>query len=151
MTTVGAHNTGAREHRARTVAIVSTCAAIALGAGLALTLASPRHSEEAQQLNPSSGAPVTLVSLRRIGQGGELGISGLPQPPIGEVYELWLARSGRPPQPTDALFTVSNAGGAAVAIPGSLRGLEAVLVTAEPIGGSSRPTSPPILRVALAG
>lgn len=74
----------------------------------------------------------------------------MSEPPIGEVYEVWLARAGQQPQPTDALFTVTSAGSAAVEIPGELHGLDAVMVTAEPIGGSSSPTSPPVLRVALA-
>ncbi len=75
----------------------------------------------------------------------------MSEPPFGEVYELWLDRPGAPPRPTDALFTVTRAGSADVQIPGSLRGVRSVLVTAEPLGGSPSPTSAPILRVAIPG
>ena len=75
----------------------------------------------------------------------------MSEPPFGEIYELWLDRPGSPPQPTDALFTVTGAGSADVQIPDSLRGVRSVLVTAEPLGGSSSPTSAPVLRVAIPG
>lgn len=100
-------------------------------------------------VNLSARAP--RVSLRRIGYRGELAISGMREPPIGEVYEVWRERRGQAPQPTDALFTVTSDGSATVDIPGSLRGLHEVMVTAEPLGGSASPTSPALLRVALSG
>ncbi len=52
---------------------------------------------------------------------------------------------GGSPQPTDALFSVSSSGGATVAVPGGVTGARAVLVTAEPLGGSRAPTSPPVI------
>jgi hypothetical protein len=123
---------------------------VALGVTLTIVVNPFDQEGPAGPAGSSVSDTAPAVSLRRIGQGGELDISGLPEPPIGEVYEIWLARSGRPPQPTDALFTVTSTGSAAVEIPGKLRGLNAVMVTAEPIGGSSSPTSAPVLRVALA-
>lgn len=99
-------------------------------------------------VNLSARAPRVL--LRRIGYRGELVIFGMREPPIGEVYEVWLERRGHAPQPTDALFTVTSTGSATVDIPGSLRGLREVMVTAEPLGGSASPTSPALLRVELA-
>jgi Anti-sigma-K factor rskA len=103
---------------------------------------------------PSAGGPDSVTqtvraSLRAVGHRGELDIAGLPEPPIGEVYELWLRRADRPPAPTDTLFTVSRAGNAAVDVPSDLDGLSEVLVTAEPLGGSPSPTSAPVLRMAL--
>jgi anti-sigma-K factor RskA len=73
----------------------------------------------------------------------------MPQPPVGEVYEVWLGRGDEAPQPTDALFTPTAAGTAAVEVPGSLREVTAITVTAEPRGGSSHPTGPVLLRVVL--
>ncbi|HEX5851838.1 MAG TPA: anti-sigma factor [Solirubrobacteraceae bacterium] len=123
------------------------CAALLLSGTLALLLGSSGRGERARpQASPSARAPV--ASLRRIGHRGELKLSGMPQPPIGEVYQVWLGRTGRPPQPTDALFTVTSAGSATVDIPGSLRGVREVMVTAEPLGGSASPTGPALLRVA---
>lgn len=114
------------------------------GAVLVVVLAlgnrdSPRRHEPA--------APVARASLRRIGTRAELVISDMPQPPIGEVYELWLDRAGRAPEAADALFTVTSSGSAAVEVPGGLRGVGDVIVTTEPLGGSTRPTSLPVLRV----
>jgi hypothetical protein len=136
--------------RARSIGVAIACAVLALGVTLTIVLSRSDQGGSAGLLSSSANSGAPLASLRHIGQGGELEISGLPEPPIGEIYEIWLARPGQPPQPTDALFTVTSIGGAAVAIPGELRGLDAVMVTAEPIGGSSSPTSSPILRVALA-
>ncbi len=73
----------------------------------------------------------------------------MPQPPLGEIYEVWLARTSASPQPTDALFGVTNSGSGSVNVPGSLRGVREVMVTREPLGGSSHPTSAPLLRVVL--
>jgi hypothetical protein len=90
------------------------------------------------------------ASLHNVDGHAELRLEGMPQPPIGEVYEVWLARPGSEPRPTNALFNVTSAGTAAVEVPGSLRGVSRVTVTAEPVGGSSHPTSPVVLTVALA-
>ena len=90
------------------------------------------------------------ASLHQIGDRGELVVSGMPQPALGKVYEVWLKRGGASPQPTDALFGVTSLGRGAVTVPSSLRGVKEVLVTSEPLGGSTRPTSPVLLRVVLA-
>jgi anti-sigma-K factor RskA len=78
-----------------------------------------------------------------------LRVRGLPQPPPGHVYEVWLLRRGAAaPSPTDALFSVSTRGSGRVALP-NVRNAEAVLVTAEPDGGSLTPTSQPFINAAL--
>jgi hypothetical protein len=87
------------------------------------------------------------ASLRRSGAHTELVVSNMPAPPIGEIYEVWLVRTGAPAQATDALFTVTSAGDGAVEVPGGLRRVREVMVTSEPLGGSSSPTSAAVLRV----
>ncbi|HEX5145689.1 MAG TPA: anti-sigma factor [Conexibacter sp.] len=79
-----------------------------------------------------------------------LRVRGLPEPPKGKVYEVWLVRRGAvAPSPTDALFSVSRARGSGrIALP-SVRGVQTVLVTAEPAGGSSAPTSQPFINASL--
>ena len=78
-----------------------------------------------------------------------LRVRGLPVPPDGKVYEVWLLRRGAAaPSPTDALFSVSTQGSGRVALP-SVRGVEQVLVTAEPAGGSQAPTSQPFISATL--
>ena len=68
----------------------------------------------------------------------------LPSAPEGKVYEAWLMRDDVP-EPA-GLFEPSRDGGVAAApIEGSLRDADAVAVTVEPSGGSSAPTSEPLL------
>lgn len=84
-------------------------------------------------------------ALLRVSDGhAQLDVSDLPQTPPQRVYEVWIKRSGAP-QPTDALFTVTSKGEATVGVPGSLKGVQVVMVTAEPLGGSTVPTSPPVI------
>jgi hypothetical protein len=75
--------------------------------------------------------------------------SGLPAPPEGRVYQLWLKKPGQAPQPTSALFRPSSDGTATAAVTGSLEGVDQVLMTAEPDGGSRQPTTPPVLSARL--
>jgi hypothetical protein len=72
----------------------------------------------------------------------------MPQTPRGRVYELWLKRAGAP-EATDALFTVSSRGDATVGVPGSVSGVKLVMVTSEPLGGSSRPSGSPVVLARL--
>ncbi|HET6447553.1 MAG TPA: anti-sigma factor [Conexibacter sp.] len=97
----------------------------------------------------AAAAPTgTAVIVLRDGVA-TLRVRGLPAPPSGKVYEVWLLRRGAAaPSPTDALFSVSTRGSGRVALP-SVRGVEAVLVTAEPDGGSQAPTSQPFINAAL--
>lgn len=83
--------------------------------------------------------------LETVGDVTTLHVSGLPSPPLGRIYEVWLARSASVPAPTDALFGVDMRGDATVEVPGSLRGVRQVLVTDEPLGGSAVPTTLPVI------
>lgn len=81
----------------------------------------------------------------------ELVASRLPDPGEGRVYQVWLMRPGsKEPEPTDALFTTNRDGSASVRVPGRLRGVERVLVTSEPEGGSRVPTRDAFIRATLA-
>ncbi len=116
-----------------------------LGAALVLALMSAFGGQGSTPL----GAPThaARASLRRAGMRAELVVYDMPQPPIGEVYELWLVRSRGAPEATDELFTVTSSGSGFVEIPGGLRGVAKVIVTSEPLGGSAHPTSLAILSV----
>ena len=66
------------------------------------------------------------------------------------VYQVWLQREGEVPKPTNALFGAHSDGTASVDVPGSLKDVEAVLVTGEPVGGSNAPTQlPPTITAPL--
>jgi anti-sigma-K factor RskA len=97
---------------------------------------------QAQVVTPQS--PNARASLTVAGDRTTLKVNDFPQPPSGRVYQVWLKRPGRPPDPTTALFGVRD-GSATVDVPGSLEGVDQVLVTAEPQGGSAQPTRDPVI------
>jgi anti-sigma-K factor RskA len=70
---------------------------------------------------------------------------GLPAPPAGRVYQVWLKRDGRAPEPTAALFLPARDGTATTSVPGRLGDVDQVLVTDEPAGGSAAPTRDPFI------
>ena len=78
--------------------------------------------------------------------GRASGRSGRQRDPRrGRVYQVWIKRPGRTaPEPTDALFDVRG-GRATVEVPGGVDGVEQVLVTDEPNGGSAAPTRDPVV------
>jgi anti-sigma-K factor RskA len=94
---------------------------------------------------PSGNASLTVPGS---GKGAILNVQGLPDPGPGKVYEVWVQRDGTM-QPAGALFSVSSGGSGTAGIPGSLDGVQAVAVTAEPHGGTLKPTQMPLLTVKL--
>jgi anti-sigma-K factor RskA len=95
----------------------------------------------AQVIVPRASASLSVSDGR-----AQLNVSDMPQSAPGHVYELWLKRSasGRA-LPTDALFTVAADGAASVGVPGGVEGVREVMVTSEPLGGSSVPTLPALI------
>jgi anti-sigma-K factor RskA len=89
------------------------------------------------------------ASLRISGGRGELVVRHVAPPPKGKIYEVWLVRGTRAPQPTSALFGVTTDGNGDVGVPGSLHGVTQVLVTPEPAGGSKVPTHAPVIAAKL--
>lgn len=80
--------------------------------------------------------------LVQTGDKASLELVGMPSPPKGQVYQVWLDKGdGSAPQPTHTLFNVRSDGRANVAIDESVKGVDQILVTAEPSGGSFSPTS----------
>lgn len=83
--------------------------------------------------------------IQKDGGHSTLVATDLPSPGRGRVYQVWLQRPGRGPEPTNALFGTRRDGTASVDVPGSLEDVDAVLVTSEPEGGSSKPTTKPVI------
>jgi anti-sigma-K factor RskA len=77
--------------------------------------------------------------------GAVMRVDGLPDPGRDRVYQVWVERNGEI-EPV-SIFDVDAAGDGAAAVPGSLEGVSAVMVTREPRGGSRLPTEMPVLRV----
>lgn len=93
-------------------------------------------------------APGASASVRESGSTAQLRVANLPAPPIGRIYEVWLQRKGAAPRPASVLFATTNG---SVTVPASLRGVQTLLVTAEPRPhGSLSPTRPPIIVVRIA-
>jgi Anti-sigma-K factor rskA len=129
------------------VALIVATATIAAAVAVAFAVSQSPAVQSRRPAQPGAGAGAPRALLQRSAGRAELVVSGMAEPPIGEVYELWLNRPGAQPQPTDALFMVTGSGDGWVEIPGSLQGVREVMVTSEPLGGSSSPTSLAVLRV----
>ena len=71
--------------------------------------------------------------------------TGMPQPPPGRVYQVWvMPKDSNTPEPTNALFYPRTDGSIATAIP-DVRDAKMVLVTDEPMGGSDEPSRTPFM------
>jgi anti-sigma-K factor RskA len=93
-----------------------------------------------------ASAPAARASLQLSDDATKLQVRRMPAPPAGKVYQVWLKRPNQDPAPTTALFRTDSSGSADVEIQrGRLKGVEQVLVTAEPDGGSMKPTSAPVI------
>jgi anti-sigma-K factor RskA len=90
------------------------------------------------------------ASLKISGNRGELVVQHFTAPPSGKIYEVWLVHGKQAPQPTNALFDVNADGNTDVDVPGNLEGVDQVLVTPEPKGGSKVPTHAPVIAAKLA-
>lgn len=138
--------------RRRTRPLGALAGALAMGTGVVVG-AVALHGEHSPVTRQSPGVVTGTGSavLRQSAGRSELDVSNLSQPPAGDIYQVWLARGRRSLQPTDALFGVDRRGRAEVNVPGSLRGVSRLMVTAEPPGGSPSgvPTGPPVLKVAV--
>ena len=83
----------------------------------------------------------------RQGDSGALHLANVGELPPGKVLQAWVRRGGRV-ESAKALF-VPNRDGTATAAIDDMEGVEAVMVTAEPRGGSDHPTSASIITVAI--
>jgi anti-sigma-K factor RskA len=83
------------------------------------------------------------VKMVRQGDGGTLHFTHLHQLPPGKVLEAWVQREGEV-EAVPALF-VPDRHGRAEAMIADMEGVEEVMVTEEPRGGSEEPTSKPIV------
>jgi hypothetical protein len=133
-------------------AIALTCVALAIGIGIGRGLLSGDGGATPRTVVAQVAVPGAEARVRVSADSARLEVSRMPQPPRGRVYQVWLHRGGArtPPVPTDALFSVSRDGHASLGVPGDLRGVDAVLVTDEPQGGSAQPTRPPVITAPLA-
>jgi anti-sigma-K factor RskA len=132
-----------------TAAAAAVLIAVVVAGGLALTGGNDSRTVQGQVLVAS--APRARASVQLSDDATKLTVSDMPAAPAGKVYQVWLKRPAKDPTPTTALFRVDAKGHADVEIqPGRLKGVEQVLVTAEPDGGSMAPTSDPVIAARIA-
>jgi Anti-sigma-K factor rskA len=122
----------------------SEVGALVLAAALAASV-----SARSATLGRAGSSRGRLLRSRVTAGHAELVVDHLAPSPPGEIYEVWLARPDRMPLPTGALFVVSASGDDAVDVPGDLHGVQQVMVTREPSGGSSVPTQPAVITADL--
>jgi anti-sigma-K factor RskA len=97
----------------------------------------------------SGQAPGVVAEVVREGEGGTLRLANVRQLPDERVLQAWIQRRGGV-SPVRAVFVPGRDGRAATEIE-NLRGVERVMVTTEPPGGSESPTSAPIVALAIPG
>jgi anti-sigma-K factor RskA len=90
-------------------------------------------------------APGVTAKMIDHGDGGELHLANVRQLPDDRVLEAWVQREGEV-EPVEALFVPDRNGRASTELP-DMEGVEAVMVTKEPRGGSEAPTSSPIVTI----
>lgn len=127
-------------------AVAVACALVLLvGGGIVGGVIAGGGEPETRTLTAETTLPGAKVDLKIGDQGATLVARDMPAPPDGRVYQVWTLKPGGKPVPTTALWTPRADGSADVAVPGSLDGVQSVLVSAEPPGGSPQPTSEPVI------
>ena len=92
-------------------------------------------------------APAVTAEVVRSGDSGTLHLAHVRPLPSDEVLQAWVQRDGRV-ESARTLFVPNRDGTATVAID-DMRGVEVLMVTAEPRGGSEQPTGEPIVSVSM--
>ena len=91
--------------------------------------------------------PGVTAKMVSEGASGTLRLANVHQLPSNEVLQAWVQR-GKRIESAKTLF-VPNRDGTATAVIDDMQGVNTVMVTAEPRGGSDYPTSEPIVSVAI--
>lgn len=127
-----------------TVALATVLLALGIASGMLLT------GDDGSPTRTLTGETVAGTARLHVADGAaRLVVAGMPAPPPGRIYQVWLDHPDdrQAPQPTDVLFSMSKHGRATVEVPSDLEDVSAVLVTDEPIGGSQVPTGEKVITV----
>jgi anti-sigma-K factor RskA len=149
------------------IALTSVAAAVALiiGAGAVTTLMGNNVGVEQQQADAlaaitsaedmqrtaaevSTGGTATLVWSEELGSSAMI-VDGVAELPEGSTYELWYIDAAGTATPA-GLFNVSDSDRTLAVLEGKMDAGDTVGVTVEPEGGSSAPTTDPIVAIASA-
>jgi anti-sigma-K factor RskA len=122
--------------------VVVAVAGFAIGGGIG------SGSDSAKTSTVVAGqAPGVTAKMVREGDSGTLHLANVRKLPSDRVLEAWVQRGGEV-EPVQALFVPDREGQASTKLP-DMNGVEAVMVTTEPPGGSKSPTSSPIVTVSI--
>jgi anti-sigma factor RsiW len=126
---------------AAAVLVVVAVAGFAIGGGIG-------SGEGGETTAISAGHPpgVTAEVVSKEGSG-TLHLANVKQLPSDRVLEAWVQRDGEV-EPVEALFVPNREGRASTEVP-DMNGVEVVMVTTEPSGGSESPTSAPIITISI--
>jgi len=128
---------------------VAGLAAAALAVGIATGVLLSGSGEATRTVDAQVAMRGAQATVSITGDHAKLEVSGMRNPPPGHVYQVWLRRGNGAPQPTDALFTVNVRGHGHVEVPGSIKGIDTIMVTSEPQGGSVVPSGAPVITAAV--
>lgn len=92
-------------------------------------------------------APGVTATMVDEGDGGTLRLANVHQIPDGKVLEAWVLRDGEV-EAVPALFVPDHEGRASTQLP-PMDGVEEVMVTAEPKGGSETPSGEPLIAIPI--
>jgi anti-sigma-K factor RskA len=124
---------------AAAVLVVAAVAGYAIGGGIG--------SDEGPETTTLSAGKPPGVTAKMISEGdsGTLHLANVKQLPSDRVLEAWVQRDGEV-EPVEALFVPDRKGQASTELP-NMDGVEVVMVTTEPRGGSESPTGEPLISI----
>lgn len=129
------------------VALATVALALAVVAGYAIRDGESDGGKAATTVASTGKAPGVTAKMVAEGDAGTLKLANVDQLPPDRVLEAWVRRGGEV-TPVRALFVPDSEGRASTTIPDT-RGVEVVMVTTEPQGGSDSPTSVPIVTLKM--
>ncbi|MGZ5337794.1 MAG: anti-sigma factor [Solirubrobacterales bacterium] len=100
------------------------------------------QGEDARTVAVSSTLQGSSAELELTGEEATLRAHGVPQLPMGSVYQVWV-RNGATVRPS-SVFRPSDDGSAAAAVPEALHGADQVMVTRERRRGATAPSEAPV-------
>ena len=128
----------------RPATAIALVGAVTLAGAVGYALRGPGVERSTTALQASAGAPTGAAGdLVRYDGSATLQMRDLPPARGGDVYQAWV-RDGPTIAPS-SVFVPARDGSAAAGVEG-LEGADEVLVTREPEGGSTHPSSAPIFR-----
>jgi len=126
------------------VLVVAAVAGYAIGGGIGDGSDGSGGGTSTLEAGKPPGITAEMVSE---GDSGTLHLANVKQLPSDRVLEAWVQRDGEV-EAVEALFVPDRHGRASTELP-DMEGVEVVMVTAEPEGGSEAPTSSPLVTIAV--